>query len=187
MRDREILEHVHLVAFHRELIQRHVDGDAILARPARGTVVIGREPGRVEHTLNGQVAHTVDAKEVSNLIDVPVVGQQLFLGGEIDTIVARVSDGRATDTHVDLFGARPREGCLILPRVVVPRTIESSTTTTRLPATTSWITASFSLTANSRSFCSGEMNVRPDVVAAHKAHVKRDAALFGVAHRRGGP
>jgi len=46
-------------------------------------------------------------------------------------------------------------------REVVPRTIESSTTTTRLPASTSRTGESLSLTPKWRICCDGSMNVRP--------------------------
>ena len=45
--------------------------------------------------------------------------------------------------------------------VVVPRTIESSTTTSRLPRIESGSGLSFSFTPRSRSDCDGWMNVRP--------------------------
>ena len=45
--------------------------------------------------------------------------------------------------------------------VVVPRTIESSTTTRRLPRIESGSGLSFSFTPRSRSDCDGWMNVRP--------------------------
>ena len=45
--------------------------------------------------------------------------------------------------------------------VVVPRTIESSTTTTRLPARTSGNGLNFSRTEASREVCPGWMKVRP--------------------------
>ena len=46
-------------------------------------------------------------------------------------------------------------------REVVPRTIESSTTTTRLPASTSRTGDSFSFTPKWRMDCEGSMKVRP--------------------------
>ncbi len=46
-------------------------------------------------------------------------------------------------------------------REVVPRTIESSTTTTRLPASTSRTGDSFSFTPKWRICCDGSMKVRP--------------------------
>ncbi len=45
--------------------------------------------------------------------------------------------------------------------VVVPRTIESSTTISRLPRIESGSGFSFSFTPRSRSACEGWMNVRP--------------------------
>ena len=46
-------------------------------------------------------------------------------------------------------------------RDVVPRTIESSTRTTRLPSTTSRTGFSFTFTPKLRIDCLGSMNVRP--------------------------
>ena len=46
-------------------------------------------------------------------------------------------------------------------RVVVPRTIESSTTISRFPRIVSGSGFSFSFTPRSRSDCDGWMNVRP--------------------------
>ena len=53
-----------------------------------------------------------------------------------------------------------RSACTIC-FVVVPRTIESSTTTRRLPRIESGSGFSFSFTPRSRSDCEGWMNVRP--------------------------
>ena len=50
---------------------------------------------------------------------------------------------------------------LTILREVVPRTMESSTTTTRLPASTSRTGDSFSLTPKWRIDCDGSMKVRP--------------------------
>ncbi len=46
-------------------------------------------------------------------------------------------------------------------REVVPRTMESSTTTTRLPASTSRTGESLSFTPKCRIDCEGSMKVRP--------------------------
>jgi hypothetical protein len=46
-------------------------------------------------------------------------------------------------------------------RLVVPRTSESSTTTTRFPSNTSGTALSFTLTPKWRIDCSGSMKVRP--------------------------
>ena len=50
---------------------------------------------------------------------------------------------------------------LTILRLVVPRTIESSTTTTRLPFTTCCTGFSFSFTPKCRIDCDGSMKVRP--------------------------
>ncbi len=50
---------------------------------------------------------------------------------------------------------------LTILRLVVPRTTESSTTTTRLPLSTSRRALSFSFTPKWRMDCCGSMKVRP--------------------------
>jgi hypothetical protein len=50
---------------------------------------------------------------------------------------------------------------LTILRLVVPRTMESSMTTTRLPRKVSLTGFSFSLTPKWRIDCSGSMKVRP--------------------------
>ena len=68
-------------------------------------------------------------------------------------------------------------------RVVEPRTIESSTTTTRLPATSA-SGLNFALTPCSRSAWSGWMNVRPDVAVLDQALGERNPACAREADRR---
>ena len=60
------------------------------------------------------------------------------------------------------LGARPPP-CSIFTifREVVPRTMESSTTTTRLPLSTARTAESFSFTPKWRIDCCGSMKVRP--------------------------
>ena len=66
-------------------------------------------------------------------------------------------------------------------RLVVPRTIESSTRMTRLPSRMLRTGLSFTRTPKWRIDCCGWMNVRPDVVVADEPHPHRDAALLGEA------
>ena len=61
---------------------------------------------------------------------------------------------------MDLAAPAPRIIFTIL-RLVVPRTIESSTTTTRRPSSISRIGFSFTFTPKCRMPCLGSMNVRP--------------------------
>jgi hypothetical protein len=73
-------------------------------------------------------------------------------------------------------------------RLVVPRTMESSTRTTRLPLSASTTAAYFMRAPKSRMDCLGSIKVRPFIVASDEAHLKRQFGLLGVAHgghRRG--
>ncbi len=66
---------------------------------------------------------------------------------------------------------------------VVPRTIESSTTITRLPFTSSSIRLSFTRTSKSRMSCEGWRKLRPDIVVADEGHLEGDARFQRVAQR----
>src|SRR2546429_2168593 len=67
-------------------------------------------------------------------------------------------------------------------RLVVPRTIESSTTTTRWPASTSRSAFSLTLTPKCRIELEGSERP-PDVVVADEAHLVGQPRLLGVADR----
>jgi hypothetical protein len=64
---------------------------------------------------------------------------------------------------------------------VVPRTMESSTMTTRLPRTRSAMRLSFTRTLKSRMSLGGLEEAASDVVIADEGHFVRDAGLEGIA------
>ena len=70
---------------------------------------------------------------------------------------------------------------------VVPRTIESSTRTTRLPPTTDRTGFSFTLTPKFADRLLRLDEGPADVVVPHEPHAVRDAALLGVAEGREDP
>ena len=71
----------------------------------------------------------------------------------------------------------------ISARWVLPRTIESSTTISRLPRITSFSGLSLSRIPSWRMVCDGWMKVRPDVGVLHQALPEGDAGLLRVADR----
>ena len=98
---------------------------------------------------------------VADLLDRVGRRDQLRLDLGVDAVEARVVDRRRADPDVDLgraglAAAARRSAC-----VVVPRTIESSTTISRLPRTSSRSGFSFSVTPRWRIAWLGWMNVRP--------------------------
>ena len=58
------------------------------------------------HTLQREITESVSPDILANLVDIMRRGDQLLLGGRINTVVARGKGGRAADSHVDL----PRPG-----------------------------------------------------------------------------
>ena len=108
---------------------------------------------------------------------VQAVGDQLGPGGEVDAVETRPLHRRRRDAHVHLERARPRAASAPCARWVLPRTIESSTTTIRLPRTTSRSGLSLSRMPSWRMVCDGWMKVRPDVRVLHQAGAVRDAGL----------
>ena len=57
-----------------------------------------------------EVGEAVDLEELADLLDRAVVGDQLFAGGEIDAVEARVTDRRAAHAEVDFLRAGAAEG-----------------------------------------------------------------------------
>ena len=78
MRGRKILEHGHLVVFHRELVQGDVNGNPVLAAPTSRAVVVVRQNRTGEHAVQGQIPYAVDPEEVLDLIEIPVIRQKFF-------------------------------------------------------------------------------------------------------------
>ena len=86
-------------------------------------------------------------------------GDELPLGGEVDAVVAgEAVGGQLTSMLTSLAPASRR---LIRERVVVPRMMESSTITTRLPLRRSRTGLSLIRTEKSRMVWEGWMKVRP--------------------------
>ena len=93
------------------------------------------------------------------LLDRPAGRDELVVVAEVDPVEAGETIG-GDETRTCTSVAPPSKSIATSWRIVVPRTIESSTTTTRLPDTSS-SGLNFSLIPCSRSPWSGWMNVRP--------------------------
>ena len=132
--------------------------------------VLAVEAGPAERVLGGaggpdqrvqrQVGQRVRADEVADLARPPHRSRSARAGWTVDPVEARPPDRRDSDPQVDLGGAGLAEQ---LPgsRWVSPRTIESSTTTSRLPRMASRSGFSLSRMPSWRIVCDGWMNVRP--------------------------
>ena len=107
-----------------------------------------------------EIADAIRAEILADLSIVYLVGDELFRIGKIDAVMAgEACGGQLTRMCTSLAPASRR--FTTRARAVVPRTIESSTTTTRFPATASLIRFSFTRTLKSRMSCVGWRKVRP--------------------------
>ena len=149
------------LVLEHELARLLGDRDRVLAVEARAAERPCGATGGRDHPFEREVAERIGADVRADLLDGEVGRDQLLPRRHVDAVEARPLDRRARDADVDLGGARPRGGPATICFVVVPRTIESSTTTRRLPRIESGIGFSFSFTPRSRRDCDGWMKVRP--------------------------
>src|SRR3990170_282396 len=91
------------------------DGDGVLARQAAEAEVVPRLLEGRDEALQGQVAEGVRGDEVRDLVDRPLVRDELVPGLHVDPEVTGRPDGRAADAHVDLLGPRAAEHLDDLP------------------------------------------------------------------------
>ena len=120
-----------------------------------GLPLAGQQP------LERQVAERVHAQVVADLLHRLERADELAPAGRVDAVEAGVGDGRRADAEVDLPRARARRSRRTSLRLVVPRTMESSTTTTRRPSRASRTGLNLIRTLESRPDCCGWMKVRP--------------------------
>ena len=141
----------------------------MLARAVGTASDIAREAGAAERVDAGARGRRLEAleREVSELV-APIASRTPSTvrarrssppPRQVDPVEARRDDRRRRDADVHLGGACSKSICTTW-RVVEPRTIESSTTTSRLPATSA-SGLYFIRIPWSRMPCSGWMNVRP--------------------------
>ena len=90
--------------------------------------------GQLLHMLNAQIAQRVRPDQLVDLLDGVAGGNQVFLVGNVGAEVARVGERRGADAVVYLAAPASRSRRMVRA-LVVPRTMESSTSTTRLPLT----------------------------------------------------
>src|SRR5690242_5078679 len=100
-------EHPKLVPLEAEFALGLVDGDLVMPAPAGGAVVVAALAHAGEQPVEREVGEAVHLEELADLLDGPAVGDQLFAGGEVDPVKARVADRGAGDAEVDLLRPRP--------------------------------------------------------------------------------
>ena len=101
-------------------------------------------------------------------------GEQLGALRRVDAVEQLCRGRRARDAHMDLGGARSRIICTILSEVV-PRTIESSMSTTRLPLISGAIGVVLQLHAEIADLVAGLDEGAADIVRADDPELERDA------------
>ena len=114
--------------------------------------------GQLHHMLGGQVAQGIGPDDLIDLLHIAARGHQQLLVGDVGAEVAGIFERGGRDPEVDFL-------CTGIPQqlddAVVPRTMESSTSTTRLPLTVLDTTFSLMRTLFSRCFWLPWIKVRP--------------------------
>src|SRR2546421_12105908 len=86
-----------------------LDADLVGTGEAGVTEARGIAAGRLEHSLQGEIAERVGAEITADLLDVVAGPDQLLARGRVDAVVARPLDGRRRDPHVDLARTPPAQ------------------------------------------------------------------------------
>jgi len=72
--------------------------------------VVSGQSGAAEQAFEGHIAERIDAEKVADLFECSVVGDKLFLGGEIYAVKTGETNGRTTDPHMNFFRPGVAEG-----------------------------------------------------------------------------
>ena len=116
--------------------------------------------GQLDNVLRGEVAQRVGANDLVDLVHRAAGSDQKLLVGDVGAKVAGIFEGGCRNAEVTSFAPASRSS-LMMRAEVVPRTMESSTSTTRLPLTVLVTTFSLMRTLFSRCFWLPWMKVRP--------------------------
>src|SRR5258708_12834588 len=84
-----------------------LDADLVGTGEAGVTEALGVAAGRLEHSLQGEIAERVGAEIAADLLDVVAGPDQLLARRRVDAVVARPLDRRPPDPHVDPPRAPP--------------------------------------------------------------------------------
>src|SRR5262249_26841694 len=98
-------EHPQLIALECELASRAIDGNFVLPRPAGGAAVVRTDFQAAEHSFQREINQAIDFNELANLLDRSLVRDQFFLGREVDSVEAGMTDWWAGDAQVNLLRA----------------------------------------------------------------------------------
>lgn len=89
-------------------------------------------PHHFLQTVDGHIAERIRADHFTDFFRGMCMGDQLLIGGHIRPEIAGIKERRRADPHMNLLGT----GFFIIVMmfaIVVPRTMESSTRTSRFP------------------------------------------------------
>ena len=89
-----LIKHFELISLKGVLADCFVHGDAVVAAPAGGAIMIGGFFYAFEHSFEGEIGEAIDFEVIADFIDCFVVGDEFVVAGEVDAVKAGVSDGR---------------------------------------------------------------------------------------------
>src|SRR4051812_17352335 len=144
----------HRSGFRRRELDQVLAGEARVAEAARLRL------GSLVHPFAREIPERVGGDVPGDLLLGVRGGDQLAAHRRVDAVVAGPAGGGALMRRCTSRAPASRI-ILTIFRDVVPRTMESSTTMTRLPRTTAGTGLSLSFTPKWRMDCEGSMKVRP--------------------------
>ena len=139
--------------------RRIVAGEAMVGelRPHRIALLAAH---RAVDAVDRKKRQRIGADERAHAFEVVIGGQELVALGRIDAVIVGMVIGGDAMRMCTSRAPASRIICTIFTEVV-PRTIESSISTMRLPATTARLALCLRRTPSARMCCVGSMKVRP--------------------------
>ena len=105
-----LIKHFELISLKGVFADCFVHGDAVVAAPAGGAIMIGGFFYAFEHSFDGEIGEAIDVEVIANFVDRFVVGDEFVVAGKIDAVKARVSDGGRGDAEMYFLGSSAAEG-----------------------------------------------------------------------------
>ena len=155
-------------------------GHRVMAGKAAGAEPALAVDGQLGHMFNAQVAQGIGPHDLADLLHRMAGGNQVFFVRDVGAEIAGVGKRRGRNAVVYFLGTGVAQQ-LMVRALVVPRTMESSTSTTRLPATVEKIAFNLMRTLLSRWAWEPWMKVRPTYLFFNKAHAIGNTAFLRIA------